>query len=152
MGGAWRDPALKPVPPSRGMMGRYGDEAYGLPLICDILDRYGVKATFFLEPFNDELGHPGQTEPVCRFLVDEFDGGIEMCEKARQIEPDNIMVLHKLALAYLHTGRWRQARDMARLGLRIEPEHAGLTSIPQSYLGFCIRRAVRRLLSRFRKK
>ncbi len=69
MGGAWGTD-LKPIPPSRGMMGQYGDKAYGIPLICDILDRYGVKATFFVEPFNDELGYPDQTEPVCRYLVD----------------------------------------------------------------------------------
>ena len=71
MGGAWRGTGLKPIPPSRGMMGVYGDKALGLPLICDILERHQLKATFFLEPFNDELGYPGETEPVCRFLVDK---------------------------------------------------------------------------------
>jgi len=70
MGGAWRNPGLKPIPPRRGMMGQYGKRAYGLPLICDILDRYGLKATFFLEPFNDELGYPGETEPACAFLAE----------------------------------------------------------------------------------
>ena len=25
MGGAWHDPGLDPIPPARGMMGRYGD-------------------------------------------------------------------------------------------------------------------------------
>ena len=70
MGGAWANPALKPISPRLGMMGEYGDRAFGLPLICDILDRYNLKATFFLEPFNDELGYPGETEPVCRFLVE----------------------------------------------------------------------------------
>ncbi|MDF1552154.1 MAG: polysaccharide deacetylase family protein [Deferrisomatales bacterium] len=69
MGGAWQNPALQPIPPHRGMLGRYGDKAYGVPLICDLLDRYGLQATFFVEPFNDELGHPGETEPVCRYLV-----------------------------------------------------------------------------------
>ncbi len=70
MGGAWRDPSLKPIPPKLGMMGEYGDRAFGVPLICDILGRNNLKATFFLEPFNDELGYPGETEPVCRFIVD----------------------------------------------------------------------------------
>lgn len=70
MGGAWNNPGLRPVSPAKGMMGEYGDEAYGIPLICDILDRHGIKATFFVEPFNDELGYPGQTEPVCRYLTD----------------------------------------------------------------------------------
>jgi len=70
MGGAWKDSSLKPVPPRLGMMGDYGGRALGIPMICDILSRCGVNATFFLEPFNDELGHPGETEPVCRFLAD----------------------------------------------------------------------------------
>lgn len=70
MGGAWGDPSLKPISPKLGMMGKYGDRAFGIPLICDILDRHNLKATFFLEPFNDELGYPGETEPVCQFLVD----------------------------------------------------------------------------------
>jgi peptidoglycan/xylan/chitin deacetylase (PgdA/CDA1 family) len=71
MGGAWDNPDLKPISPSRGMMGQYGDQAFGIPLICSILAKYGIKATFFLEPFNEELGYPGETEPVCRYLVDQ---------------------------------------------------------------------------------
>jgi peptidoglycan/xylan/chitin deacetylase (PgdA/CDA1 family) len=70
MGGAWADPDLRPISPSRGMMGQYGDEYYGIPMICEILDRYDIKATFFLEPFNDALGYPGETEPVCQYLVE----------------------------------------------------------------------------------
>lgn len=70
MGGAWDCDQLRPVPPSRGMMGQYGDRAFGVPLIVQILREYGLAGTFFLEPFNDELGHPDQTEPVCRFLLD----------------------------------------------------------------------------------
>ncbi|MEJ2199934.1 MAG: polysaccharide deacetylase [Desulfuromonadaceae bacterium] len=71
MGGAWRSPQLKPVPPRLGMMGEYGEKRLGIPLICDILDRYDLKASFFLEPFNEELGWPGETEPVARYLVDQ---------------------------------------------------------------------------------
>lgn len=70
MGGAWGDEALRPIPPSRGMMGLYGDRQLGLPLITRILEENGLAGTFFVEPFNDELGYPGQTEPVCTFLLD----------------------------------------------------------------------------------
>ena len=71
MGGAWSGrPELKPIPPSLGMMGQYGGKQLGLPLIVDILEAHGLAATFFLEPFNDELGYPGQTEPVCKYLMD----------------------------------------------------------------------------------
>jgi len=70
MGGAWRDESTEPVPPSRGMMGRYGDRELGVPLIVRILEDNGLAGTFFVEPFNRELGHPGQTESVCTFLLD----------------------------------------------------------------------------------
>jgi peptidoglycan/xylan/chitin deacetylase (PgdA/CDA1 family) len=70
MGGAWDDPSLKPVPPSRAVMGEYGDRKLGLPLITDILARSGLKATFFVEAFMAEQGHPGQGEVICKYLLD----------------------------------------------------------------------------------
>ena len=71
MGGAWNDKSLKPVSPLKGMMGRYGDRYYGIPLICEILEKNQLKATFFVEPFNEELGHGGETEPVCEYLLEK---------------------------------------------------------------------------------
>ena len=70
MGGAWNDPSLTPLPPRLGMMGEYGDKQLGIPLICDILDKSNLEATFFLEPFNAELGYPGETEPVATCLAE----------------------------------------------------------------------------------
>lgn len=70
MGGAWDDPKLRPVPPSRAMMGRYGERNLGVPLITDILRQHGLAATFFVEAFAEEQGYPGQTEPVCQYLLD----------------------------------------------------------------------------------
>jgi len=70
MGGAWSDPKLKPVPPRRAVMGEYGDKAYGLPLITDILKAHNLKATFFVEAFMEEQGFPGQGEIVCKYLLD----------------------------------------------------------------------------------
>lgn len=69
MGGAWGG-KLKPIPPARGMMGQYGEQSFGLPLITDILQANGLAATFFIEPFNAELGYESETEPVCRYLLD----------------------------------------------------------------------------------
>ena len=71
MGGAWQNSQIKPVSPQLGMMGAYGDKRYGIPLICDILQQRDLQATFFVEPFNDELGYPGETEPVVRHLVEQ---------------------------------------------------------------------------------
>ena len=70
MGGAWGDPALRPVPPARAVMGAYGDRQLGLPLICDILQRADLAATFFVEPFADEQGYPGEMERACALLAD----------------------------------------------------------------------------------
>lgn len=70
MGGAFANTTFRPVPPSRGMMGKYGDRRLGVPLITEILNRHGVKATFFVEAFAEEQSYPGQTEPVCTYLLD----------------------------------------------------------------------------------
>jgi peptidoglycan/xylan/chitin deacetylase (PgdA/CDA1 family) len=69
MGGAWGDENLRPVHPSRAMMGEYGDEQLGVPLICRFLKDCGLAATFFVETFAEEQGNLGQTEPVCHFLL-----------------------------------------------------------------------------------
>lgn len=70
MGGAWGAPELKPVPPARAIWGEYGEAKYGLPLIVDILQQHGLKATFFVDAFTEDQGFPGQTEPVCQYLLD----------------------------------------------------------------------------------
>jgi len=70
MGGAWRREDLRPVPASRAIMGEYGGRKLGLPLICDTLAEHGLSATFFVEAFLEEQGHPGQMEDVCRYLLD----------------------------------------------------------------------------------
>lgn len=69
MGGAFANTTLRPVPPSRGMMGEYAGRRLGIPLITEILDGSGLKATFFVETFAEEQGYPGQTEPVCEYLL-----------------------------------------------------------------------------------
>ncbi len=70
MGGAWRDPSLKPVPPERGIWGKFGRRELGLPLIVDILNRNDLAATFFVDPFMDEQGYHGEGEGICRYLLD----------------------------------------------------------------------------------
>jgi peptidoglycan/xylan/chitin deacetylase (PgdA/CDA1 family) len=70
MGGAWGDPALKPVPPARGVWGRFGNKELGLPWIVDILKRSGLSATFFVETFMEEQGYPDEGPRICQFLLD----------------------------------------------------------------------------------
>jgi len=70
MGGAWQDSSLRPVPPSRAIMGQFGRQRLGLPLIVDILESAGLAGTFFVDPFTEEQGFEGQTEPICAYLLD----------------------------------------------------------------------------------
>jgi hypothetical protein len=70
MGGAWYDPAIKPVSPERAIWGNTDSQQLGIPLITDILNRNNLAATFFVDSFIDEQGYPGQTEPVCKFLLE----------------------------------------------------------------------------------
>ena len=58
LGGAWRNPEYGPVPLERTVFGEYQSRCYGIPLIMDILDQYGFRATFFTEVFCGPLvGH-----------------------------------------------------------------------------------------------
>jgi len=98
MGGAWNDPALRPISPRFGMMGDYGGKQLGIPLICDILEQANLKATFFLEPFNDDLGWPGETEPVARYLVEKGQ------DVQLHIHPNHVHYgLHRAGMAFQKT-------------------------------------------------
>lgn len=70
MGGAWGNPALKPVPPARAIWGEYHGKQFGLPLLVDILAEHDLTATFFVEAFTDEQGFPGEMERVCHYLLE----------------------------------------------------------------------------------
>ena len=49
MGGAWKDPLLKPVSPERAILGKVGNDYYGVPLLMDILEQNHLRGTFFAE-------------------------------------------------------------------------------------------------------
>lgn len=106
MGGAWGDPALRPISPRLGMMGEYGGRQLGVPLICEILKQAELKATFFLEPFNDDLGWPGETKPVARYLV-EHGQDVQL-----HIHPNHVHYgLHRTGKPFLQTD---QMADLPR--------------------------------------
>jgi hypothetical protein len=93
MGGAWRNPAYAPLPFDRPIFGKYNSRCYGIPLIMDILEERGLRATFFTEVFcahilgYDEVakvlqtirerGHDPQLHlhPTYRFYYDFSRGG-----------------------------------------------------------------------------
>src|SRR5579872_3849356 len=49
LGGALDDPSKLPVQPERAILGRIGSDCYGTPLLMSILERNGLRGTFFLE-------------------------------------------------------------------------------------------------------
>ena len=55
LGGAWENPQWKPVRPDKAVLGKIGSTLYGLPLIMDILEEHGLRATFFTEVFIRDL-------------------------------------------------------------------------------------------------
>ena len=58
---------------------------------------------------------------------------MEHCREALKIVPENVLVLHKLALAYVHLGRWKDARRCLARGLKVDPEHKGLRDIQRRF-------------------
>jgi hypothetical protein len=55
MGGAWDVASWEPVPPERAILGKIGSQHYGTPLIMDILEQHGLRATFFIETLVSEV-------------------------------------------------------------------------------------------------
>lgn len=51
MGGAWKNREYAPLPLDRPVLGKCGDRFLGIPLIMDILESFGFRATFFTEVF-----------------------------------------------------------------------------------------------------
>ena len=51
---------MRPVGPERAVLGKIGSKFYGIPLIMDILEENGLRATFFAEMFAGEIVDPAE--------------------------------------------------------------------------------------------
>jgi len=51
LGGAWRNASYAPLPLDLTVFGKCGSQCFGIPLIMDILEEFGFRATFFTEVF-----------------------------------------------------------------------------------------------------
>ncbi len=69
IGGTFADPALKPVGNDKRIYGRIGSREYGIGLIMDIADRFGLKVTFFVEVFNKYFFGEGETRQVVETIL-----------------------------------------------------------------------------------
>jgi len=50
-------------------------------------------------------------------------GAVQVLQKARELLPDNLMVISTLALTLDHTGRWPEARQMYEGALKLDPDN-----------------------------
>jgi len=69
IGGAFRDPRLKPVGNEKRIFGKIGNKYYGIPLIMDIADEYGIPLTFFVEVMNKYYFGPDETRKVVEYIL-----------------------------------------------------------------------------------
>lgn len=70
MGGAWEYPARRPLSIDQRIFCRKGDQLWGVSLIADVLERYGMKATFFCEMLASEIIGVGETERYIQYLLE----------------------------------------------------------------------------------
>jgi hypothetical protein len=70
MGGAWRNPAVTPMPLDIPVFGKCHSGQYGIPLIMDILEERGFRATFFTEVFCSYSVGPEAVANVLRYIRD----------------------------------------------------------------------------------
>lgn len=71
IGGAFARPYLRPVGSKQRIYGQIGDKQYGIPLLMDIADRYGLRLTFFLEVLNKYFFGPGEVQQVCADILSQ---------------------------------------------------------------------------------
>lgn len=69
IGGAFTDPRLKPVGSDRRIFGRFGGKVYGIPLLMDIAESYGLRLTFFLETCSADYFGLDTVREVCSTIV-----------------------------------------------------------------------------------
>ncbi|WP_028575395.1 hypothetical protein [Desulfonatronovibrio hydrogenovorans] len=69
IGGAFRDPSLKPVGNDKRIFGRINGKEYGIPLIIDIADDFDIRLTFFVEVLNKHYFGEAETCQVCEYIL-----------------------------------------------------------------------------------
>ena len=69
IGGAFSNPRLKPVNSMKRIFGRIGKKEYGIPLMMDIADRFGLKMVFFLEVLNRYFFGESESKQVCQYIL-----------------------------------------------------------------------------------
>lgn len=69
IGGAFKDPTLRPVGNEKRVFGKIGDRYFGIPLIIDIANKCNIPLTFFLEVLNKYYFGEGESREACRYIT-----------------------------------------------------------------------------------
>lgn len=69
IGGAFKNPQNKPVGSERRVYGKIGSKYYGIPLIIDIAERYGLRLVFFLEVMCRHYFGDTEMGGVCEYIM-----------------------------------------------------------------------------------
>jgi hypothetical protein len=69
MGGAWSNPERRPVPAPRHVFCRIGGRPFGIPLIVDLMARYGFRATYFVETLATRVLGESDTASIFDYLL-----------------------------------------------------------------------------------
>jgi len=69
IGGAFQNPALAPVGNEKRVYGKIGDRFFGIPLIMDIAEEYGLKIVFFVEVLNKHYFGENESREICDVIA-----------------------------------------------------------------------------------
>ncbi len=69
IGGAFANPNLKPVGNDRRIFYRAGGKDFGISMIMDTGDHFGIRISFFLETLNKYYFGEKETREVCQYIV-----------------------------------------------------------------------------------
>ena len=69
IGGALKGQGLLPLGNEKRIYGKIKNKFYGIPLMMDIADNYGLKLVFFLEVFNYHYFGKSETREVCEYIL-----------------------------------------------------------------------------------
>jgi hypothetical protein len=69
IGGAFKSPQNKPVGSGRRIFGKIDGKYYGIPLMMDIAEHYGIRLSFFIEVLNKYFFGTSETREVCEYVL-----------------------------------------------------------------------------------
>lgn len=69
IGGAFQDPTFKPVGNDLRIFGKIQGREFGIPMIMDIADEFGLPVVFFLEVLNYHYFGKDETRKVCEYIL-----------------------------------------------------------------------------------